>query len=64
MYTSAQIHDFRTIKGKQFVTFYFPNVDLLMIEGKQMFAIYFPNVNAFMTKGKHVLLFVKFWLAI
>ena len=40
VYISAQIHDFRTIKGQQFCAIYFPNVDILMIKGKRTFAIF------------------------
>ena len=54
MYTSAQIHEFRTIKGKQMFAIYFPNAKFLMIKGKQMFAIYFPNVDILMIKGKQM----------
>ena len=53
VYTSTQTHDFRTIKGKHFLLFLFPNVDCLMIKGKQNFAIYFPNDDLLMIKGKH-----------
>ena len=40
VYTSAQIHDLRTIKGKQVFAIYFRNVDMLMIKGKQTFTIF------------------------
>ena len=40
VYTSTQIHDLRTIKGKHVVVIYFPNVDLLMIKGKHVFVIF------------------------
>ena len=51
VYTSAQMHDFWTIKGKHIFAIYFPNDDLLMIKGKQIFVIYFPNIDFSMIKG-------------